>query len=61
LPGRLAGPLRSGEQVRAGRHPAVAGRVTDGRLLLDLYAVEPGDDDMLAAAVLAAASEPGVS
>jgi hypothetical protein len=39
----------------------MAGRVTDGRLLLDLYAVEPGDDDMLAAAVLAAASEPGVS
>jgi L-seryl-tRNA(Ser) seleniumtransferase len=61
LPEALAGPLRSGGQVRAGRNPAVAGRVTDGRLLLDLYAVEPGDDDMLAAAVLAAASEPGVS
>ena len=59
LPEALAVPLRSGEQVRAGRHPAVAGRVSDGRLLLDLYAVEPGDDEALAAAVIAAASHAG--
>ena len=31
----------------------MAGRVTEGRLLLDLYAVDPADDDALAAAVLA--------
>src|SRR5215469_9124629 len=59
LPEDLAGPLRSGEQVRTGRHAAVAGRVSDGRLLLDLYAIEPGDDDAIAAAVLAAASPAG--
>jgi len=55
LPASLAGPLRNGGQVRAGHQPAVAGRITEGRLLLDLYAVEPADDDSLAAAVLAAA------
>jgi L-seryl-tRNA(Ser) seleniumtransferase len=55
LPGSLAQPLRAGEQVRSGAHPAVAGRVTDNRLLLDLYAVDPADDEELAAAVLAAA------
>jgi len=54
LPEALAAPLRSGEHVRAGRHHAVAGRVSDGRLLLDLFAIEPDDDDALAAAVLAA-------
>jgi len=59
LPEDLAGPLRSGEQVRTGRHAAIAGRVSDGRLLLDLYAIEPGDDDAIAAAVLAAASPAG--
>jgi len=58
LPEELAGPLRSGAPVRSGRRPAVAGRIADGRLLLDLYAIEPADDDALAAAVLAAA-EPG--
>lgn len=55
LPESLARPLRAGEQVRAWRQPAVAGQVTGGRLLLDLRAVPPGQDDMLAAAVLAAA------
>ncbi|HEX9065953.1 MAG TPA: L-seryl-tRNA(Sec) selenium transferase [Streptosporangiaceae bacterium] len=55
LPASLADPLRAGPQVRSGRHPAVAGRVTAGRLLLDLYAVSPQDDEALAAAVLAAA------
>jgi L-seryl-tRNA(Ser) seleniumtransferase len=55
LPESLAGPLRHGPQVQAGHRPAVAGRITEGRLLLDMYAVEPDDDRMLAAAVLAAA------
>jgi L-seryl-tRNA(Ser) seleniumtransferase len=59
LPESLADPLRNGDQVRAGRRPAVAGRVTDGRLLLDLYAVEPADDDTLAAAVLAVTGRAG--
>ena len=55
VPAAFAGPLRSGEQVRTGAHPAVVGRIAEGRLLLDLYAVEPADDPVLAAAVLAAA------
>ncbi|HET9895935.1 MAG TPA: L-seryl-tRNA(Sec) selenium transferase [Streptosporangiaceae bacterium] len=55
LPAGLAALLRSGELVRTGAYPAVVGRVSDGRLLLDLYAVDPADDDELAAAVLAAA------
>jgi L-seryl-tRNA(Ser) seleniumtransferase len=59
LPEALAGPLRWGGQVRAGRYPAVVGRVSDGRLLLDLYAIEPADDEQLAAAVLAAAGSAG--
>src|SRR5215467_11447485 len=54
LPEALAAPLRAGEHVRAGRHPAVAGRVSEDRLLLDLFAIEPPDDDALAAAVVAA-------
>ncbi|MGN6792774.1 MAG: L-seryl-tRNA(Sec) selenium transferase [Streptosporangiaceae bacterium] len=56
LPEELAAPLRAGADVRTGDQPAVAGRVTDGRLLLDLYAVEPADDDTLTAAVLAASA-----
>jgi L-seryl-tRNA(Ser) seleniumtransferase len=56
LPEVLVAPLRSGRQVRAGRRPAVVGRVSDGRLLLDLFAIDPDDDDVLAAAVLAAAA-----
>ncbi len=55
LPAALAEPLRAGDQVTSGTHPAVIGRVTGGRLLLDLYAIEPADDHRLAAAVLAAA------
>ncbi|MGE3664214.1 MAG: L-seryl-tRNA(Sec) selenium transferase [Pseudonocardia sp.] len=43
----LARPLRTGD-------PAVLGRVERGRLLLDLRAVDPADDGLLAAAVLAA-------
>jgi L-seryl-tRNA(Ser) seleniumtransferase len=56
VPASLAVPLRAGQAVRAGRHPAVAGRVTAGRLLLDLYALDPADDDALATAVAAAAA-----
>ena len=59
LPGFLAAPLRSGEQVRTGQRPAVVGRVSEDRLLLDLFAVEPADDDTLAGAVLAAATGRG--
>jgi L-seryl-tRNA(Ser) seleniumtransferase len=55
LPERLAGGLRSGAAVRRGDVPAVVGRIEDGRLLLDLRAVAPPDDERLAAAVLAAA------
>jgi L-seryl-tRNA(Ser) seleniumtransferase len=63
VPESLARPLRDGPQVRAGRHPAVAGRVTEGRLLLDLFAIEPADDDKLAAAVRAAVGQapPGMT
>ncbi len=52
LPASLAEPLRASDQVRSGARPAVVGRVSDGRLLLDLYAIDPADDDELAAAVL---------
>jgi L-seryl-tRNA(Ser) seleniumtransferase len=48
LPADLAVPLRTGD-------PAVLGRVERGVLLLDLRAVAPPDDEVLAAAVLAAA------
>lgn len=56
LPEALAGPLRAGEPVRTGKHPAVVGQVTGGRLLLDLLAVPPSLDDALLAAVLTAGS-----
>jgi L-seryl-tRNA(Ser) seleniumtransferase len=59
LPEWLAGPLRHGEHVRAGLLPAVVGRVAEGQLLLDMYAIDADDDDRLAAAVLAAAGVPG--
>jgi L-seryl-tRNA(Ser) seleniumtransferase len=59
LPPSLAEPLRAGDQVRSGRYPAVVGRVTDGRLLLDLYAIDPADDEELAGAVLAAVQARG--
>jgi L-seryl-tRNA(Ser) seleniumtransferase len=54
LPEPLAAVLRSGAAVRRGDVPAVAGRVEGGRLLLDLRAVAPADDERLAEAVLAA-------
>jgi L-seryl-tRNA(Ser) seleniumtransferase len=56
LPAALAGPLRTGQPVRSGSLPAVVGRIEGGRLLLDLRAVPPADDELLAAAVAAAAS-----
>ncbi len=48
LPAEFAAALRSGT-------PAVLGRVEHGRCLLDLRAVAPADDEVLAAAVRAAA------
>ena len=60
LPAELAVPLRAGPAVAAGNVPAVVGRVEGGRLLLDLRAVDPAEDDVLTAAVLAAA-EPGAA
>jgi L-seryl-tRNA(Ser) seleniumtransferase len=56
LPTELAAPLRAGAAVRRGVRPAVVGRIEDGRLLLDLRSVAPVDDELLAAAVVAAAS-----
>ncbi len=55
LPGELGPALRAGEAVRRGSMPAVVGRMEDGRLLLDLRAVDPADDELLQAAVIAAA------
>jgi L-seryl-tRNA(Ser) seleniumtransferase len=57
LPGRLASGLRSGAAVRRGDVPAVIGRIEGGRLVLDLRAVPPVDDERLATAVLAAAAQ----
>jgi L-seryl-tRNA(Ser) seleniumtransferase len=56
LPESLAVALRSGPAVRRGGLPAVVGRLEGGRLLLDLRAVAPADDERLAEAVLAAAA-----
>jgi L-seryl-tRNA(Ser) seleniumtransferase len=56
LPQSLAVPLRDGDPVRRGVVPAVIGRAEGGRVLLDLRSVPPGDDDTLAAAVIAAAA-----
>jgi L-seryl-tRNA(Ser) seleniumtransferase len=56
LPAELAAELRSGAAVRAGSLPAVVGRIENGRLLLDLHAVPAADDELLTAAVAAAAS-----
>jgi L-seryl-tRNA(Ser) seleniumtransferase len=57
LPEPLATELRAGEAVRRGDVPAVVGRVEGGRLLLDLRAVAPADDERLTEAVLAALRE----
>ena len=56
LPEQLAASLRSGAAVRRGDVPAVVGRIEGGRLLLDLRAVAPADDERLFAAVLAVAA-----
>src|SRR5215469_2487180 len=56
LPMGLAAELRAGAAVRRGTLPAVVGRVEAGRLLLDLRAVPAADDELLVAAVIAAAS-----
>jgi L-seryl-tRNA(Ser) seleniumtransferase len=58
LPEDLAQVLRTGPAVRRGEVTAVVGRVENGRLLLDLRAVPPEDDERLAAAVIAAADRP---
>ena len=55
LPENLAAALRAGDPVRRGEVPAVTGRLEEGRLLLDLRAVLPPDDEPLTRAVLAAA------
>jgi L-seryl-tRNA(Ser) seleniumtransferase len=55
LPAALTDALRAGPAVRRGAVPAVVGRIEDGRLLLDLRAVAPADDELLVAAVVAAA------
>jgi len=47
---------RAGAAVRRGTTRAVVGRIEDGRLLLDLRAVSPADDEHLIAAVEAAAA-----
>jgi L-seryl-tRNA(Ser) seleniumtransferase len=57
LPEDLAPVLRAGPAVRRGEVTAVVGRVENGRLLLDLRAVLPEDDERLAAAVIAAARQ----
>ena len=56
VPDTLTGPLRTGPAVRQGRLPAVIGRVEGGRLLLDLRAVVPADDETLTRAVVVAAA-----
>ena len=55
LPASYAAELRGGAAVRRGTTSAVVGRIEDGRLLLDLRAVSPADDERLIAAVEAAA------
>jgi len=56
LPEAFAAELRWGDAVRRGEVPPVVGRVAAGRLLLDLRAVPPADDDRVAEAVIAAAT-----
>jgi len=54
--GSVCASLRSSTAVHNGAHPAVIGRAEGGRLLLDLRAVPPTDDEALASAVIAAAA-----
>lgn len=55
LPTAVADTLRAGPAVGRGSVPAVVGRIVAGRLLLDLRAVAPSDDELLVAAIVAAA------
>jgi L-seryl-tRNA(Ser) seleniumtransferase len=55
LPPELAAGLRAGAAVLRGDTLAVIGRIAAGRLLLDLRAVPPDDDERVAEAVIAAA------
>jgi L-seryl-tRNA(Ser) seleniumtransferase len=48
-------PATLGSSLRKNK-PPVAGRIEDGRLLLDLRTVDPADDDLLREAVLGAAA-----
>ncbi len=57
LPESVALPLRHGEAVTRGEHPAVVGRLEGGRLLLDVRSVSPDDDDRLVHAILAASAD----
>ena len=61
LPEQLAPGLRCGLAVRRGGVPAVIGRIERGRLLLDLRAVAPTDDERLVAAVLATTARGGAA
>ncbi len=56
LPAGLAAVLRAGEAVRRGDTRAVVGRVTSGRLLLDLRAVPDEDDDLILDAITTASA-----
>jgi L-seryl-tRNA(Ser) seleniumtransferase len=58
VPEDMAAGLRAGEPVRRGLVPAVVARTEGGRVLLDLRAVLPQDDEPLSEAVLAAATVP---
>jgi L-seryl-tRNA(Ser) seleniumtransferase len=55
LPTEFAARLRAAAGVRRTGRPAIIGRIENGRLLLDLSAVPAGDDEQIAAAVIAAA------
>ena len=58
VPEDMAASLRAGEPVRRGLVPAVVARTGGGRLLLDLRAILPQDDELLSEAVVAAAEVP---
>jgi L-seryl-tRNA selenium transferase len=58
-PEGFAHDLQPGPPVRRGDMPAVVGRIEGGRLLLDLRAVAPADDERLGEAVLAVATGGG--
>jgi seryl-tRNA(Sec) selenium transferase len=55
LAGRAASVVA---KLRAAR-PAIISRIVDGRVALDLRAILPEDDEMLASTVIAALSDGG--